>query len=146
MFSSRLKVRKARTYSTIPTVARWTSTTWVRSSAKIVDRMPSNDLKSLLAGLKAGHVRFDDYCGIFETGIGPNVNRMWRKGRKWRVELLLPDPKKPQEFPKDADAAWWKQHQGDFTFMVQAICDGEKSTITMVRGTRSRPMRRGHRV
>jgi hypothetical protein len=95
-------------------------------SAKIVDRMPSNDLKGALAGLKAGRVRFDDYCGIFETGIGPNVNRMWRKGRKWRVEQLLPDPKKPQEFPKDADAAWWKQHQGDFTFMVQAICDGEK--------------------
>jgi hypothetical protein len=95
-------------------------------SARIVDRMPSDNLKSVLAGMKAGRIRFDNYRGIVESGIGTNVNRVWRKGRKWRAELLMPDHKKERQFPPDADAAWWKQHQGDFIYMVQAICDGDK--------------------
>jgi hypothetical protein len=95
-------------------------------TAKIVDRMPSADLDRVLAGLTAGRVRFDDYRGIMDWGDGSNAKRVWRKGRKWRVESLLGDPKKYPQFPRDADAAWWKNHQGDYTAMVQAICDGEK--------------------
>ena len=61
-----------------------------------------------------------------DWGDGMNVKRVWRKGRKWRVETLLPISKKWPLFPSDADAAWWKKHQLDYTPQVQAICDGEK--------------------
>jgi hypothetical protein len=96
----------------------------VPRTAKFVDRMPSNDLDQVLAGFKAGRVRFDDYLGIVDWG-GSNIKRVWRKGRKWRVDILLPSPQIRPPFPRDADAAWWKQHQRDYTFLVQAICDGE---------------------
>ncbi len=95
-------------------------------TAQLVDRTPGDDLDRVLAGLKAGRVRFDDYRAIMDPGDGTNVERIWRKGRKWRVEQLLPVSKKPPQIPGDADAAWWKAHQGDFTVRVKAVCDGEK--------------------
>jgi hypothetical protein len=95
-------------------------------TAKIVDRTPGEDLDRILAGLKTGRVRFDDYRGIMDWGDNSNIKRTWRKGRKWRAETLLSGTKKWPAFPRDADAAWWKAHQNDFTFMVDAICDGEK--------------------
>ena len=98
----------------------------VPRGAKVVDRMPGDDLSRVLAGLKAGRVRFDDYRGIEDWGTGSIVNRIWRKGRKWRSETLLPKGKAYPWFPRDADAAWWKAHQNDYAFMVRAICDGEK--------------------
>jgi hypothetical protein len=95
-------------------------------TAKIIDRTPGEDLDRILGGLKTGRVRFDDYRAIMDNGDGMNINRTWRKGRKWRAEMLLSATKKWPAFPRDADAAWWKQHQGDYPSMVQAICDGEK--------------------
>jgi hypothetical protein len=95
-------------------------------TAKVVDRVPADDLDRVLAGLKAGRVRFDDYRGIEDWGDGMNIKRIWRKGRKWRAESILPAAGGPPEFPRDADAAWWKKHQDDYEFMVQAICDGER--------------------
>jgi hypothetical protein len=97
----------------------------VPRTAKIVDRLPGNDLETILSGLKAGRVRFDDYRAIVDWD-GFNINRVYRKGRKWRAELLLPSPTNAQQFPRNADAAWWKAHQGELTFFVQAICDGER--------------------
>jgi hypothetical protein len=94
--------------------------------AKVVDRMPADDLDRVLAGLKAGRVRFDDYRSIMDWHDGMNVKRMWRKGRKWRAETILPAAGGPPEFPRDADAAWWRKHQDDCESMVQAICDGER--------------------
>ena len=95
-------------------------------TAKIVDRTPGEDLDRILAGLKTGRVRFDDYRAIMDMGDGSNIKRAWRKGRKWRAEMLLSGAKKRPAFPRDAGAGWWKDHQGDYTFIVQAICDGEK--------------------
>jgi hypothetical protein len=96
----------------------------VPRTAKLVDRIPSDDLGQLLTGLTAGRVRFDDYLGIVHWH-GSDINRVWRKGRKWRVDTSLPSPKNPPLIPRDADAAWWKEHQRDYTFLAQAICDGD---------------------
>ena len=96
----------------------------VPRTAKLVDRIPSDHLGQLLSSLTAGRVRFDDYLGIVDWD-GFSIKRVWRKGRKWRVDILLPSPKKQLLIPRDADAAWWKEHQRDYTFLVQAICDGE---------------------
>ena len=95
-------------------------------TAKLVDRTPGDDLNRVLAGIKAGRIRFDDYQAIMDMGDGNNVKRVWRKGQKWRAETLRSTVQKWPQFPRDADAAWWKLHQADFVSEVQAICDGEK--------------------
>jgi len=95
-------------------------------AAKIVDRMPADDLDRVLTGLKAGRVRFDDYRAIMNWGDGKNVKRVWRKGRKWRVETLIPGPRKWPAVPRDASSTWWKEHECDYMFILGSICDGEK--------------------
>jgi hypothetical protein len=107
-------------------------------TAKLVNRVPSNDLDAVLMGLKAGRIRFDDYRGIADWG-GSNIKRVWRKGRKWRAELLLPSRGRASQFPGDADASWWKEHQNDFTFFVQAICDGERVYYYRTKGNSFMP-------
>ncbi len=94
-------------------------------TAKLIDRIPPGDLNRVLAGLKAGRVRFDDYLAIMDWGDGQNVFRVWRKGVKWRVESLFSVAKGWPSFPRDADAAWWKLHQAEYLSITQAICDGE---------------------
>jgi hypothetical protein len=95
-------------------------------TAKIVDRVPADDLERIGAGLKTGRVRFDDYRAIMDMGDGTNIKRVWRKGRKWRAEMLLTWVKEWPPFPRDADSAWWKAHQADYPVTLQAVCDGEK--------------------
>jgi hypothetical protein len=95
-------------------------------SAKIVDRVPAGDLNRVLEGLKAGRTRFDDSRAIYDWGDGTNVKRVWRKGRKWRVERLIPGDRKWPAVPRDADYDWWKNHQAEYLFIVGAICDGER--------------------
>ncbi len=95
-------------------------------AAKIVDRVPADDLERIGAGLKIGRVRFDDYRAIMDMGDGTNIKRVWRKGRKWRAETLLISGKEWPAFPADADATWWKAHQADYPVSLQAVCDGEK--------------------
>ena len=83
-------------------------------TAKIVDRVPSDNLERIGTGLKMGRVRFDDYRAIHDMGDGTNVKRVWRKGRKWRAESLHSFGKEWPIFPHDADSAWWKAHQADY--------------------------------
>ncbi len=95
-------------------------------TAKLVDRIPGDDLDLALAGLKAGRLRFDDYRGVMDWSDGMNAMQVYRKGRKWRVESLIPVVKDWTAIPKDADAAWWRKNLDSFTRMVSAICDGER--------------------
>lgn len=103
-------------------------------TAKRVDRIPSDDLNVVLAGLKAGRLRFDDYRGVMDWADGMNAFAMYRKGRKWRVENLVPAVKDWTAIPKDADAAWWKKNLDSFTRVVSAICDGERIYYYRVEG------------
>ena len=114
----------------------------VPRTAKVVDRLPADDLDAVLAGLKAGRVRFDDYRAIMEWG-GHDIKRVYRKGRKWRAELMLPSRKPGPQFPPNADTAWWKAHQNDYMFMVQAICDGERVYYYGPEGTSFMPDAKG---
>jgi hypothetical protein len=115
----------------------------VPRTAKLVDRTPGDNLDRVLAGLKAGRVRFDNYRAIMDWGDGMNAKQVWRKGRKWRVEQLLPVSKKPPQIPGDADSAWWKAHQGDFTPVVGAVCDGEKVYYYRLEGNPFAPDAKG---
>jgi hypothetical protein len=102
----------------------------IPATAKLVDRVPDNDLNRILTGLKVGRNRFDDYCGYVWGTLG--IHRVWRKGYKWRVESALPRITTNEaivEFfrtvPGDVDLAWWKRREKDIIFEPQGICDGQ---------------------
>jgi hypothetical protein len=102
----------------------------VPSTAKLVDRIPNNDLNQILTGLKIGRNRFDDYCGYVWGTLG--IHRVWRKGHKWRVERGLPRITTKaaivefyQKAPNDVDLAGWKQREKDIVFETGAIFDGQ---------------------
>ncbi|MHC5537948.1 hypothetical protein ACYOEI_06920, partial [Singulisphaera rosea] len=89
---------------------------------------PGDYLDRILAGLKAGRNRFDDYRAIMLFGVEGRIgdaNRVWRKGRKWRIDQLFA---RSLEWPSEAltDPSWWATHQDDYASVASAICDGEK--------------------
>ena len=96
------------------------------ATARRVDRVPGDDLDRVLNGLKAGRNRFDDYCGYAWFNDGTNAWRVWRKGHKWRVERMqmkIDSPARPV-VPANSDVAWWRLHEKEFFFELQAVCDG----------------------
>jgi hypothetical protein len=103
----------------------------VPRSAKVIDRMVSEEVRQVLAGLKSGRRDFDDYCAlVVEDRIRPNnylpmttVQRVWKKGPKWRIEQLRPETLEWAP-PPEAETKWWKEHQKDFEFIPRLICDG----------------------
>jgi hypothetical protein len=105
----------------------------VPRTAKTVDRTPTDDVGRVLEALKAGRAEFDDYCAfviedrVLPTYYLPRITayRVWRKGRKWRIEQMRPD-RQDWAPPADADAAWWKEHQGDHPFVPRIISDGKE--------------------
>ncbi|MFT4554921.1 MAG: hypothetical protein ACI92S_000250 [Planctomycetaceae bacterium] len=118
----------------------------VPRSAEIVDRVPKADLARLIAGTKAGLERFDDYQALelnlvtrdslvardSEEQIGdlrslPNLYRVFRKGRRWRVEWgqYRYDTEWPSAPEPDADMhEWIKGYARHHKFLPFSICDG----------------------
>ncbi len=109
----------------------------VPANAKRVDRVPGDDLTRMLDGLKIGRTRFDDYCGYtWREGVNSaNVRRIWRKGRKWRVNdvqrriLTKAEARRgnvlPDWVPLGVDPDFWKVHEGELVFNPMAISDGK---------------------
>jgi hypothetical protein len=109
----------------------------VPATARRVDRVPGDDLNRALNGLKVGRNRFDDYCGYtwFEGVNSANVRRIWRKGRKWRVDDVqrLVTTKAefhqadvfPNRIPIGVDLGFWKVHEAEVVFVPMAACDGQ---------------------
>lgn len=103
-------------------------------AAKVVDRIPPDAVRRVLAGLEAGRRQFDDYRAfVVEETVKAlpghdtprfTAFRILRKGPRWRIERL-PYGKTDWAPPPDADTAWWKEHERDFTFIPQIICDGK---------------------
>jgi hypothetical protein len=102
--------------------------------AKVIEGTFSDDVRRVLAGLKAGRRDFDDYFAIVvEERLLPinmlpmtTVHRIWRKGLKFRVERLRPK-RLDWAPPPDADLTWWNEHQGEFEFVPKLICNGTES-------------------
>src|SRR5262249_42252661 len=92
----------------------------VPATAKRVDRVPGDDLNRILDGMTLGRNRFDDYCAyVWYEGQKPaNVNRVWRKGHRWRVdsvhrrnptkEYFRKTDEAPFGVPPGVDLGWWK--------------------------------------
>ncbi|MGP0064561.1 MAG: hypothetical protein ACLQGP_13310 [Isosphaeraceae bacterium] len=104
----------------------------VPASAKRDSPLPEEGLDQLLTGLRIGRTRFDDYCAYVwdESAVPANLQRVWRKGRKWRVEHVIPRSTTREaildhdRIPIEIDLAGMKQKEEDLIFEPQAICDG----------------------
>jgi hypothetical protein len=103
-------------------------------TAKVIDRVPADDVGRIRAGLEAGRREFDDYRAfVIEETIKElpghdmprfTAFRVWRKGRKWRIERL-PYGQKEWAPPPDVRLAWWKEHEHEIAFIPQIVCDGK---------------------
>lgn len=112
----------------------------VARSVEIVDRVPNDDLARLIAGTKAGLERFDDYQALELKGLAleseepigdlrslPSLYRVFRKGRRWRIEWghYLVDSGWPTAPDQDADMHQWiRDYARHHRFIPISICDG----------------------
>lgn len=97
-------------------------------TAKLVDRVPPDDIERILETIRAGRERMDDYRAIVVSRMN-DPNYMWwynerpmimyRKGSKFRVEDArwtgnYPSVSEPAE---DVDLeSWWRKRARDFVF------------------------------
>jgi len=107
-------------------------------ATRLVDRVPPEDLASVLKGIRVGRERFGPYHAIvIETGqVVPNSSPwrspfawlVWRKGNRWRVEHAQaidatenPSPPAPETNPFD----WWKKRLEKFDLHPHLVCNGK---------------------
>lgn len=121
----------------------------VPRDAKLVDRIPTDDVARLVAGVEAGRVRFDDFRAIvvrYSDGIRdwwrqrPDI--IHRKGTRIRRDLVYYWTSPPVEPANDVDVdKWWKKRVKAFRYYPTRICiDGtdysfKHRSITAADGT-----------
>ncbi len=110
----------------------------VPQTAKLIDKIPSDDLARIAKTLSADRQRFDDYDAVVvqETEGPPanligrptnlNINRVRRSGGRYRVDQLIMSKPGLTAPPENTDFhAWWKEHRDDFWTVPQLVCDGK---------------------
>jgi hypothetical protein len=110
----------------------------VPKDAKLIDRVPTEDMSRILAAIQAGRDRFDDFQALVIRNDSPDLFPtagkpipmaflVWKKGNRWRVETALP----PQEyfgnhFPADKDHKQWLRDLFKKAFFTTLnVCDGK---------------------
>ncbi len=100
----------------------------VPKDAKLVDRLPSGELKRVLATIQSGRVQMDNYRAVIVEQRDPIGELIWwnsapdsilyRKGNRFRRDL--PNGVLTQETPKPADDVdlrkWWIDRASKFQF------------------------------
>lgn len=107
----------------------------VPKTAKLVDRVPADDLKLIVESLKAGRERMDPYRAVF-VDLYEGVQHEWwlghpqvfsRKGDRFRRDLLVDGPKR-KEIVKPAAATdqckWWWEHTTQYKLLPNSIVCG----------------------
>jgi hypothetical protein len=92
----------------------------VPRDAKLVDRVPTDDVARLIAGVAAGRVRFDDFRAVVVHGHSP-PGVIYRKGNCSRRDMVftLPSTSKP---PDDVDVrAWWIERAEECRYSPNSI-------------------------
>jgi hypothetical protein len=113
----------------------------VPRTAKLVDRVPTDNVQRIVNELRVGRQRMDNYRAIVVSQGGAWWNNdfmvLYRKGDKFRADELSfrdrwPHADRPDE---NADmAAWWKRRLDDFFFAPVYIVRGH-STYHIERST-----------
>lgn len=100
-------------------------------TAELIDRLPNDDLKRILAAVESGRNEFDPYFAVVvEQGANDpwysgSQTLIWRKGNRWRAEVCAFDELPPQP-EADADrVAWWKQQFRRGKYRPVEVCDGK---------------------
>ncbi len=113
----------------------------VPRTARVVDRLPSKTLATVVAAVRDGQRKFGSYFAIVAHTMAHNpepwqavrLDLVWRKGAKFRIETATLLREKRTEKPAaDADMMkWWKeqlQHERAI-FIPQRVCDGKEVWI-----------------
>jgi hypothetical protein len=111
----------------------------VPASAKVVDNTPPQDVRQLIAGAQSVRRRFDDYCAVVVQSDSsdprtpspsqPTCLRIWRKGKRWRVEQCRLSYRN-QRVPDDVDPKlWWHEQANKSRSLIRAISDGSKECL-----------------
>ena len=105
----------------------------VSRNLKVVDRVPSGDLKAALTKLHSGFYEFDDYTAIvsFERGVPYRIIR--RRGQKWRLDRCVATERVKQltqtgqQLIEDLKGnEWWNNRLKQFDIQPVLICDGKR--------------------
>ena len=109
-------------------------------NAIVVDRVASSDVVELAEQFQHQVYNFGDYEALVidqrqaddaTPGGAPLFRRLWRSGKKFRVELLTaiePD----FNIPADADLSWWRANKTQLEATLLADCNGETCTLFAV--------------
>lgn len=107
----------------------------------VEDRMPPADLAKIQRSLQSSQRDFDNYMAIAMRGNrkrgGPQSPEriLWRKGDRWRVELIMPVALKDTP-PMEGDVAgWWRKQIRQIEGLPVLVCDGRKVYRSEFRGT-----------
>jgi hypothetical protein len=104
----------------------------VPRTAKLDDRVPSDDLQRVLDGLQASRERFDHYRAIaVRTATGKEmamgeVLQISRKGKRWRIESGNMEPTRRETWKASAQdlATWGLENSDSFRWQTYQLCDG----------------------
>lgn len=103
----------------------------VPRSARVVDRIPKDDLARLMAGVKAARQRFDSYCALVvqaddkEEWWQGRPSQIWRKGNRWRMDFPIAKFGQGQQPPVGANQVqWWHDRAKEVPWMPSMRSDG----------------------
>jgi hypothetical protein len=109
----------------------------VPKDAKVIDRVPTGDMSRILASIRTGRERFDDFQAIVVRsssreslgGPGEEIPMMflvWKKGNRWRVETGLPVPLTEKHFAANKGMKERAREASKKTFFEPLnVCDGK---------------------
>jgi hypothetical protein len=121
----------------------------VPQSAKLVDRVPTNDIVRILDTIRAGRQRMDDYRAIVASRMDAPDYQWWnndfpmifyRKGDKTRVDNARWTGGYPYaEKPADGEdmEKWWRNRAKDFLFCPLYITHGPTVYEIKTRGAKN---------
>jgi hypothetical protein len=114
----------------------------VRKTAKLVDRIPTGDIKRILETIRAGRERMDDYRAVFVQRL-EGLDYMWwtedpeifyRKGNKFRRDFGCDwkGARGATKRPADGDdlGKWWSERTRVFRYYPECVVRGSKTYVT----------------
>lgn len=100
-------------------------------TAELIDRVPNDDLRRIIAAVESGRNDFDSYFAVVvsqganDPWYSGEQTLIWRKGNRWRAEIGYFN-EQPPEPGADADRiAWWKEQVRHGKYQPVEVCDGK---------------------
>jgi len=100
-------------------------------TAELIDRVPNDDLKRILAAVESGRNDFDPYFAVVvsqganDPWYSGGQTLIWRKGNRWRAEIGDLNEQPPQPEADTNRVAWWKEQIRHGKYQPVEVCDGK---------------------